>query len=595
MRLFLLTFLCLISYCASGQIDAKTQKRLNKIFTDDFNALSPIDDYAPYFECKECTMDTSMVYLHRLNGARYNNQFILHHDPISFSSKQEVLRFISTAYVTNANYQEFQDWTRDSIARHNVLIWLFEDEYASKFGSFELIESKNFRENFRNLISLNWKYKFRYDDPELIPILARMYIDVSQRYYRQRKFNYTSYMYQYTSEFNTLKGLKYDSIVQMFSYTPDVLWSSDIAKIKNEVPVFRDKFEIAKTANHLRDERSVLAELCYQIFEEFPVHGIDGFQASAFCNWKTKEIQAKIDAAELPFIAKVTLPIRDDVVSESTVSVNFEIKGRDYTEQWSISNDDYLDFMNFVKDSVTRELLCLNLEEDLLAARFLDHPDYYFSEPDLEYVDFDASDNYMNREIFSLNYDQKINRKNDAIQGLLESDDYKYRMNTIFEYVCLDAKSYAFDGHFKEVTMYNGTSAPDTMWLPDYSLKDGLLPKTRCIGKYNRFGEPLAKRVHGDLQAFMVEIRIDVTPNHNSYPSENESIIEFITYDQALAYYYWKTKIHSVEDATDWQNYVLPSLQEFEIIQDKGKVVKRQKTIVYPASTFKYVVHLFPK
>ncbi|NRA13013.1 MAG: hypothetical protein HRT57_13750 [Crocinitomicaceae bacterium] len=594
MKHLLFIFLCLISYCSLGQIDSKDQKKLNKIFKDDFSVLPSIGDYSPYFECQECIMDTSMVYLNRVNGARYNNQFVLHHDPISFDSKQEVLRFISNAYVTNADYQEFQDWTRDSIARNLIIRYLFDDEDAARFGSFESTAAEGFRRNSRRLISLNWEHRFYYEDQELVPILAIMYNKPSQRYYRQREFDYSNYKYQYTGEYTGFKGLKYDSVVQIFHYTPDVAWSSNAVKIKNEVPVFRIKFEMAKTSNHLRDERSVIAELDERLFNEFPVHGIDGFQANAFCNWKSKQIQAKLNDAELPYSAVVTLPIKDDVVNEPSVSVNFEIEGRDYTEQWNISNDDYLEFMQSVEDSVLREFLYMNLEEDFLAARFLDHPEYYFSEPDLEYVDIEFSDRDINRELFSLNYKRKIKRKDDAVQELLESDDYKLRMNSMFEYCQMDAKGYGLDGQFKEKIMYNGTSTPDTMWVPDNSLNKGYLPKSGWIGKYNRLGEPLAKIVHADLQPFMIIIRIDITPDHESYPSDDESIMEFITYDQALAYYYWKTKIKWVDEEFDWQDYVLPSLEEFEIIQKKGKIVKNQKMLVYPASTFKYVVHLYP-
>src|SRR5690606_38388004 len=80
-----------------------------------------------------------------------------------------------------------------------------------------------------------------------------------------------------------------------------------------------------------------------------------------------------------------------------------------YMDQTEISNNEYRQFVDWVRDSIAREKIYLSdLLDDEDAEVFINYEDIYFDEGALEYVDYDPSDRELNRTIFNLNWDRRF-------------------------------------------------------------------------------------------------------------------------------------------------------------------------------------------
>jgi len=90
-----------------------------------------------------------------------------------------------------------------------------------------------------------------------------------------------------------------------------------------------------------------------------------------------------------------------------------------YMDQTEISNNEYRQFVDWVRDSIARNLIYEGIEEDADASRWINYKDYYFSEGDGEYVDYEESDRDINREIFSLNWDRTLSFEDPELVPLL--------------------------------------------------------------------------------------------------------------------------------------------------------------------------------
>ncbi|MFT4602650.1 MAG: hypothetical protein ACI857_002837 [Arenicella sp.] len=80
--------------------------------------------------------------------------------------------------------------------------------------------------------------------------------------------------------------------------------------------------------------------------------------------------------------------------------------------RYEITNQEYREFIDWVKDSIFREKIYLNTDptgndeiSEEQIAEMLDYKDVYYDEEELEWVEFDPSDPEKNREMFHFNYD----------------------------------------------------------------------------------------------------------------------------------------------------------------------------------------------
>lgn len=608
MKLLLLILVCLSSASSVCQIPDADKKKIQRILGADFLEQPTQKSYLPYFECRECTPDTSMVFVNKNDGAIKNNEFILHHDAISFVNGMEAAKFMRSSYVTTAEYNEFESWVRDSMAMENIyngqdipyynFPFIIRDRKIQYYENGIPVKTPYaYRGDVRKDITFDRSYRLDYSDHSYVPLLADMYLPQPMRFMRVKEFNKSRFSYKYLDNYEKFKNCSKDTITAYFTppYEDSYFRNErDRSIIENEVPVMRSEYEFAKRSQHLRDEYGVLGILGAKTLEQNPAFGLKGFQADAFCHWKAEQLQTEFNKHNLKYKVIVTLPTADDSEQHVLPAAKVHVPAKDYSAHWRISNAEYTAFMASVRDSVIREHLFLKLKNHEEAIQFINFTKYYFDEGALEYVAFDQQEKRaFLREIFSLNLRTKIKKMTPEMDSIINS------LSSKLTYECfeIDAKARSMDSTY-ELGVWNDYG--DVNWLnkeiwgnPVFMDNGEPIGKENRVGDRNILGEPAAIRTHVNLQRFYKRVEIDITPSNGTNLPEDDAFVQPISYEQAHAFYNWKFPIHKYKEGDNWQDFVYPSKEQFLTVQSGEAIVVDAKTIEYTSPSFRYVVHLF--
>jgi len=161
--------------------------------------------------------------------------------------------------VTNAEYREFTDWVKDSTAMEYLVSYGF-DKFKIKTSNGKYV--------------LNWKMRdkiWEMESEEAFEALRPMYLPAKEMFYRTKGIN--------------TEMLFYDGIT---IYPDTTVWMSDYTFSYSE-PYLKKYY-------------------WHKNYEDYPVVGVNWYQAQAFCNWKTKMIQRELDESKLPYKVVVDLP-----------------------------------------------------------------------------------------------------------------------------------------------------------------------------------------------------------------------------------------------------------------------------------------------
>ena len=545
MKTLLITFISLVCLNAYSQISKSDQHKVKDLLGPNMIELAPQKSYYSEFECSNCTFDTSLVNSDIKDGAIYNGEFILHHNPISLMSTSELFKSIRTGFVSISEYDEFEHWVRDSISM--VLLyngfdaepyWLpflrIDGKKISRTHKRNLYKAGDGRDYNRAFIHFDPYYQLDYKKHNYDPIIAKMYLPEPERFVRKREFDKRKFIYY----FQNYNSLHVDSIL---AHYPNY---DSTKRILNGVPTMRSEYQFAQQSENKRDSYAVFGQLAMKTIKNIPVYGLKGFQAMAFCHWKTETLQRSFDKKKLPYTVIVTLPSGNDSDQFPIKTPQLHLPERDYTDHWQITNEDYLQFMEAVKDSIIREHLFFNLKNDEDANQYLKYSKIFFSRGDLEYLEFDKSDRDFNREKFNLNYSSKINRKNPEVDAIVRCINIERLTYHFFE---LDAHKRSLEGKIQ-------IGAPSTLWKQDdygrYSksiivdtshwgmisyYRDANYIKNGVLGRSNCLGESFSIPIYGNWQVFISDHRMDLIPANKAYPPRNTEIIQNINYEQALA------------------------------------------------------------
>jgi len=250
-----------------------------------------------------------------------------------------------------------------------------------------------------------------------------------------------------------------------------------------------------------------------------------------------------------------------------------------YMDQTEITNNEYRQFVYWVRDSIARDKIYETMEDDEASSDWVNYQDEYFDEGALEYVEFDASDRALNREIFNLNWDRKLDYSDPDVVPLLadmyyptnerfykrrEFDTRKLR----FRYYWIDLVEAAKRGRVNIVTNgydkdgnklaeeHRQLSSPPNAFTEEPSGMDA------DFGFFNKKGQNNAIRGHANRQRFIINEIINVYPDtlvwvrdftysfhdpmtnmyfwHNAY--DNYPIVG-ITWVQAKAFSVWRSQL----------------------------------------------------
>ena len=202
--------------------------------------------------------------------------------------------------VSNAEYREFVNYVKDSIAR----TILFEAG-MSQYGRIE--KRTDADGNEIRMLLLDYAPKISWNMEEIDSILEVMYLPEEERYYRRKEIN--------------SKILVYRS--QTLS-TPD----NTLAIYPDTSAWIRD-FPVASMEPFTRNY------FWHYVYDNYPVVGVNYWQALAYLDWKTRMVQQELDRRGIRLKVVCDLPTEaewDMVATAGSVDGKPELYPRHYQE-----------------------------------------------------------------------------------------------------------------------------------------------------------------------------------------------------------------------------------------------------------------------
>jgi sulfatase modifying factor 1 len=250
-----------------------------------------------------------------------------------------------------------------------------------------------------------------------------------------------------------------------------------------------------------------------------------------------------------------------------------------YMDQTEITNNEYRQFVEWVRDSMARERIYAGLEEDEDAMDYINYTDMYFDEGGLEYVEFDPGNRDENRAIFALNWDRRFSYDDPELLPLLadmyypqperfyqrrEFDTRKF----IFKYYWIDLREAARRGRIEIVP--NGIDNQGNVVsqehrqlnTPPHPFTEEDQGMDKDMGFFNKKGQNSAIRGHENRQRFIINEETAIFPDTlcwvrdftysfhdpmtNMYfwhPAYDNYPVVGITWVQAKAFSIWRTQL----------------------------------------------------
>ena len=390
---------------------------------------------------------------------------------------------------------------------------------------------------------------------------------------------------------NRLETIKNKAGLEYSNYINNCELSGSNQIVENITGISPDLFKWGLNTKNEFDVYDALAYTYGNGQNQNPIFGITGMQAQAFCNWKAKEIQEKIDSYSLPYEVQVSLPKEDDIVNTPCIKT-LSIPSIDLSGQWRITTSDYKEYVDHVLDSIAMSLLYLNTNfSSEKANKLINFSVNYFDDVSFSIQKFNPDDRELNLSIFNLNFENNSLFKTelDSIKKKIIEEEKLYYMfyKKDFKNMSLPGKywwdfepPYGFQIEFSnEFSRWYGEE--EWTYLAGENLDRS---NTNCIG----FSDGV--REFEDLQQFIVYWGVNPLEGVDySLLTQNE--LPEITYEQAKAYFIWKSKLWNAGDEFNYSMFVYPTEEEFRKIQNDEEIKSAEVKLELPAPTFRYVVH----
>ena len=591
-----------IAYCSSNsysQLAKKDENKVEKIVGAGF--LKSENFRTKDFNCKKCEIDTSLTLLNDTSSIHLNKELVIFRDPVMWSEQLPNISYLKSRPVSVKEYREFMKYVEDSIKIELVI-----NKYDDKITEFSLInpdikalervklEKEQFIQKIKPNGFIDWDYTINKNDE----LIANAFITLPQpeRFYGKKVVDSRKLVYRYSwaVPLNRFESIQNKSVLKFYSdYVEKCELSGSNQIIENVTGISPDFY---KWGSNIKNEFDVYDALAYtynNTQNENPIIGLTGMQAQAFCNWKAKEIQKKIDSRKLPYEVHVSLPAEKDVINTPCVN-EINIPSIDLTSQWRITAANYKDFVDYVLDSVAVSKLYMDTTLSNEKANKLIHfTENYFDEGTMTIEKFNPNDRELNLSIFHLNFENLSEFKSeiDNIKKTILADtNFYYIFNKKdFKNMSLPGKywwdpepPYGFNIDFKnEFSRWYG----DEEWT--YLIGENLdRSRTNCLGYSD------GVREFENLQQFKIYWGIKPLKDVD-YNSLSRNELPEISYEQAKVFYIWKSKIWTAGEDFNYSQFIFPNEEEFIKIQKGEQLKTSELKIDLPTPTFRYVVHLY--
>jgi len=209
--------------------------------------------------------------------------------------------------ITNNEYRQFVYWVRDSIARQ-LLSESMPEFLISEGRKGAIIENPR----------LNWEEPIEWKNPEYQTTLEPMYITAVEAFFNKkeidsRKLIFEYYWVDYKQAAKRANSYNYPTqnytgniIDQTGKETPIQNRSSFL--MHESTPVYPDTLVWMRDYTFSYNEPMTKKYFSHVAYDEYPVVGITWQQAKAFCNWRTKQLNAFQEMIKTPGAMDYRLP-----------------------------------------------------------------------------------------------------------------------------------------------------------------------------------------------------------------------------------------------------------------------------------------------
>jgi gliding motility-associated lipoprotein GldK len=183
--------------------------------------------------------------------------------------------YMDDAEISNAEYRQFVNWVRDSIA-HTVLGNTIEDEDGNEY--------------------INWKARINWKDPAVVEELEDLFLPENQRVFGRQEWNTSRFVYNY----------------KKYNYTAAAASQSN--RNRNEfveaksINIYPDTLVWTKDMAYAYNEPQTQLYFSHPAYYDYPVVGVSWNQANAFCDWRTRLLSAFRQSRKLTLQFPFRLP-----------------------------------------------------------------------------------------------------------------------------------------------------------------------------------------------------------------------------------------------------------------------------------------------
>jgi sulfatase modifying factor 1 len=189
--------------------------------------------------------------------------------------------FMDATEVTNAEYRQYVNWVRDSTA-HSII--------------------GDYKDNDDGSQSIDWKKKLKWESEEVQDAMAGYFIPASESIWGKKEFDNSKLKYHYET-------FDYDAMARQA--VPGQQQTRSSYLMKYDAPAYPDTTVWMKMFSYSYNEPITHQYFWYPAFNNYPVVGVNWYQANAFCHWRTNYWRAFRDSKKMYLEGEFRLPTEE--------------------------------------------------------------------------------------------------------------------------------------------------------------------------------------------------------------------------------------------------------------------------------------------